>query len=169
MAKTLIRSPKLEIRTCDKRYGVFTNAPIEKNEVLEEAIVIPIPTSTIKLPSYIKEVSLMKKKIGDVATLEDYWFGFPEAGVGCLPSGFLFVCNHSSEANTGWRINKSTYIITLTAIKDIKEDEEITHDYGHAADFQMKPYVGSLQFTEEKCRDDIDVDSLMSKIKNRYN
>lgn len=168
MANALIRSSKLEIRTCDKRYGVFANAPIEKNEVLEEAIVIPIPSETVDLPSYLKEVRLMKKKIGDVATLEDYWFGFPKEGVSCLPSGFLFVCNHSSEANTHWEINKSTYIMTLTAIKDIKEDEEITHDYGSRA-LRMWPYVGSPEFAEEKRSDTMDVDSLMSKIKNRYN
>ena len=130
MSDALIRSPKLEIRTCDMRYGVFANASIEQGEVLEEAVVIPIPIKTIALPSYVKEVRLMKEKIGDIATLEDYWFNFPEEGMACLPSGFLFVCNHSSEANTSWKVNKSTYIITLTAIKDIQEDEEVTHNYG---------------------------------------
>jgi len=163
MSDVLIRSLKLEIRTCDRRYGVFANAFIEQGEVLEEAIVIPIPIKTISLPSYVKEISLMKEKIGDIATLEDYWFNFPEEGVACLPSGFLFVCNHSSEANANWKVDKSTYIITLTAAKDIQEDEEITHDYGYFAPTRN-------HFLEKKNNDNVEgVDSLMNKMKSRYN
>ena len=129
----LVRSDKIEIRTCDKRYGVFANDFIPQGMVLEEAVAIVFPDKIFKTEQYLKELNKMRKKLGNVPSIPDYWFEFPRLGVKCLPSGVLFVCNHSHKPNSRWKLDTNKHLVTLFAIQDINKDEEVTHDYGGAA------------------------------------
>ena len=156
----LIRSDKIEIRTCDKRYGVFANDFIPKATVLEEVVAIVFPDNYFKSKRYNEDVVKLRKKLGNVPTITDYWFNLPCNGVKCLPSGVLFVCNHSSTPNTYWKVDKDKFLISLIAIEDINKDEEILHDYGGAA-----PKLNHFVNEDNK----VDPDSIRLLMNKRHN
>ena len=100
-------------------YGVFTDLDIKKGELIEECVV---PYQIISLHSdvLINYRYVWAKRRGDTP------IGF------CIALGFGSIYNHSKEENIGWEINEKERIITFTAIKDIKKNEELLFDYENA-------------------------------------
>ena len=88
--------------------GVFANKDFNKNDIIEIA------------PSI--EDNNYKKSI-----LKDYVFTDKNKTV--IGFGYSSLYNHSNNFNANWKI-ADDYIL-ITAVKDIKKDEEIFTDYGN--------------------------------------
>ena len=73
-------------------------------------------------------------------SLKNYLFyvkdGEPEDGpfYSALAMGPVSFCNHSSEANCDFTLDEERADITLTARRALRQNEEITIDYGDYAD-----------------------------------
>lgn len=93
-----------------KNYGVFTNSKIKKGDLVEECICALLGNYLIYNPIY------------------DYIFNNGE--IKLLPFGFGSVYNHSYEPNIEWKITENKRFIKFYALRDINENEELTHNYG---------------------------------------
>jgi len=90
-------------------WGVFTRNEIKQGQPIEFCYYYPITT---KLPEY-----------------DIFVFGINNQK--CMLFGYGCIYNHSFKANGEWKLlNTDKHIIGLFASKDIKPNEEITHNYG---------------------------------------
>tara|TARA_Y100001963_G_C6405205_1_gene275901 strand:- start:35 stop:490 length:456 start_codon:yes stop_codon:yes gene_type:complete len=115
MAKGKLIRGNIEIRKSPiHRYGVFAKVDIKKGTIIEEA------------PSVILKGSIPEP-------LDDYAFGISiqeNTYSQILAFGYASMINHSDKPNTDKNFDKDNEILILTAIKDIKKDEEVLHNYG---------------------------------------
>ncbi len=93
--------------------GVFASENIEKGEVVEVA-----PILILEFSDFIDTKWNL---------LFEYYFWLDDFVVLALGYGSLY--NHSKDPNAKYEINQKNKIITFTALKDIKKDEEILFDY----------------------------------------
>lgn len=92
-------------------WGVFTNSPIIKNEIVETCI------SILAYPEH--------------QNYGDFLFTAPGSGGAYLPFGFGSVYNHSFNPNLMFRVISLDYrLLQFLAIRDIEAEEELTHNYG---------------------------------------
>jgi hypothetical protein len=71
--------------------------------------------------------------VGDECILHDYMFHTPYIGEEeyYIPLGLAMVYNHSTSPNAEWEIEEDDdRFIKFFALKEIKQGEEILHDYG---------------------------------------
>ena len=71
--------------------------------------------------------------IGDKCVLHDYMFYTPYEDIEeyYIPLGLAMVYNHSANPNAEWNIkDEDDRYIRFFALKEIKQGEEILHDYG---------------------------------------
>ena len=71
--------------------------------------------------------------VGEDCVLPDYMFQSPndDCEEYLIALGLGMVYNHSSDPNAEWEINEEdNRFIRFVAVKEIKENEEICHDYG---------------------------------------
>jgi len=71
--------------------------------------------------------------VGDECILHDYMFHTPyeDDEEYYIPLGFAMVYNHSASPNAEWSIEDGDdRYIRFFALKEIKQGEEIFHDYG---------------------------------------
>ncbi len=93
--------------------GVFAALDIDKGEVIEIA-----PILILQFEDFIDTKWNL---------LFEYYFWMDDYVVLALGYGSLY--NHSKNPNSKYQISKQAQIITFTAIKDIKKDEEILFNY----------------------------------------
>ncbi len=96
--------------------GVFAAVDIKKGQTIEQCPVFVLPR---------KDYPTLKQ-----TTMRDYYFMWGKTTVGvCFGFGSLY--NHSYQANATYKKLIKEQIIEFIAIKDIKQDEEITVNYNY--------------------------------------
>ena len=73
--------------------------------------------------------------VGEDCVLHNYMFQSPNDGVEeyLIPLGYAMVYNHSSNPNAEWDIDEEdNRFVRFFAVEEIKQGEEILHDYGTA-------------------------------------
>lgn len=98
-----------------KGRGVFTSEAIAAGAVIEEAPVIVIP-------------ELGGTAFAPTRTIDRYLFKFGNDWM-ALALGYGSLYNHSYEPNARYETNLDRLTIVYTALRDIKEDEEILVNY----------------------------------------
>jgi SET domain-containing protein len=96
-------------------WGVFTNLDIKKGEIIEECVIaynlIPLHSNVLLDYRYV-------------------WPSIKNYNSYCIALGFGSIYNHSNENNNiDWEINEEKRMMTFTAIKDIKINEELMFNY----------------------------------------
>lgn len=94
-------------------FGVFANKNMQKNQTIEVC-------QTILL-------SKQDRKILDKTKLYNYYFGWQ--GKAALALGYGSLYNHSYSPNAKYVKNYSANTITIIALRDIQEEEEILVNY----------------------------------------
>lgn len=97
--------------------GVFASCDIKKGEVIEVA-----PILILEFTDFIETRWNL---------LFEYYFWLDDFVVLALGYGSLY--NHSKDPNCKYEINRKEKTIALTAIKNIKKDEEIYFNYKGAS------------------------------------
>lgn len=92
-------------------YGVFAGKDIKQGETIEECY------------SLVSE-------FGDNA-LNNYYFKIKDDDSACLPLGYGAIFNHSHYPNASYRYDSVKEVMTYTAKRLIKKDEEIFISYGN--------------------------------------
>ena len=115
---TTIQIPtNLEIKYVNKKigYGIFTNKPILKNEVIEVCYCLEMYGIQSGHPTF------------------DYLFTHPTTKNQLLPFGYGSLYNHNNDSNVVWiPVREDVRFIVFIATRDIKEGEELTHNYGNS-------------------------------------
>ena len=109
----------MEVKQSDIHgYGVFATRDIERGEIIEECYYIELSTSW---------------KLVD-ETLKHFVFGSEEVGpLGMGTSavlGYGMIYNHSINNNVDYKQERDRMIYSYFASKNIRENEELTIDYG---------------------------------------
>lgn len=94
--------------------GVFAVENIKKGEIIEVCPLITVPKS---------DMSNLTESI-----LVTYFFYFGKNKL-AMVLGFGSLYNHSYEPNSKYEINEKERVITFSALRDIKKNEEITFNY----------------------------------------
>ena len=107
-------------------YGVFASANIEAGSIIEECLAIILDTTTKHNKDWV---------------ITDYMFTWPcdlddpickaHGSTFFVPSGNALIYNHSDTPNVYWIYDRQMKRIFLSALRDIKENEELTWYYGH--------------------------------------
>lgn len=121
MKAQLVIHSGIHVKNSDTHgWGVFTSSDISKGDIVEEC-VIPIDIIPLDNPALINYRFIWSsRKPG--ATIEGY----------CLALGFGSIYNHSEEdPNVDWDIDVELRILRFVAIRDIRANEELFHDYMH--------------------------------------
>ena len=107
--------------TEEKGYGVFSDKPIKKGELVETC--------------YCIKTGSPKNQASD--ELMDYVFNYPqkvnigEGAVHVLPLGFGCIYNHDDNSNVEWHDNPNIpYHFDFVAFRDINAHDEICSYYG---------------------------------------
>ena len=102
--------------------GVFTKEVIPKGDMIEVCPVVILSEGYLKL-------------LGQTE-LKDYIFSFPTLpgknipyDGSCICMGYGSLYNHSNSPNADWEADWDTKTITFYALKNIKDEEEITFNY----------------------------------------
>jgi hypothetical protein len=115
MIHEIKQTNKLYLKIIDNnlRWGVFTNSKIEKGEIVEYCHCILDNYYTSALNDYTFRVNVKSQDVYH-----------------CLGYGAIY--NHSFEPNIEWKFdyNNGFPLIKFYAIRDIKVDEELRHNYG---------------------------------------
>jgi SET domain-containing protein len=111
--KTSIKSDPLKGR------GVYAAEPIKKGELIEVCHLVIMP---------IEEVG---------ATLERFVFFFSK-NKSAMATGNGALYNHCDTPNAWVEMDDEEMIIEISALKSIKQGEEITIDYGYTAQERKK-------------------------------
>lgn len=96
----------------DMDRGMFAERDFEPGEIIEVAPVLVVPRS----------------QVGEGDVLRDYVFNFDKQNV-MVALGYASMFNHSYEPNARYKKSKAARTLTFTAIKPIKEGEEIFVNY----------------------------------------
>lgn len=109
--------PLIISKTKDRGRGVFADADIEENTLIERAPVIVMSKSD--------RLSL------DKTLLHDYIFEWdPEGQSQCaLALGYVSIYNHKSPSNAEYFMNYDTQTIEIHSTTNILKGEEITINY----------------------------------------
>ena len=103
-----------------KGRGVFAQKPFAKDEMIEHAPVIVLPTH--------------QEQFLDQTVLKDYYYAWDQA-TSAVALGFGSLYNHSYTPNARYVRKYAEAIIEFTALRPIEADEEITVNYnGDPAD-----------------------------------
>lgn len=97
-------------------WGVFAKSKIEKDEIIEECVIIDMGIGKSVSPILI-----------------DYRFNWPqftEDYIQVVATGFSMMYNHNSEANANWRSNLENKTFEFYATKNIEPGEEVFVWYG---------------------------------------
>lgn len=108
-----------------KGRGVFTNRDIRKGEIVEVAPAVP----------------MAKKHVPDDATPDGYVLDWDEDKKGkeyALGLGYIMLYNHSKKPNIEIETDLEEMTFSVTALRDIKKDEELMWDYGIDVWFRVK-------------------------------
>ena len=96
--------------------GVFANADLKKNTVIE---IAPVIVMSKKDRSFL-----------DQTLLHDYIFEWgTQQDQCCMALGYVPLYNHSYRSNCEYEMNFKKQIITVKTIKAIKAGEELTINY----------------------------------------
>jgi uncharacterized protein len=107
-------------QTPDKGRGVFAQKQFVKDEIIENAPVIVLPTQ--------------QEQFLDQTILKDYYYHWAD-GTSALALGFGSLYNHSYTPNARYVRKHAEAIMAFTALRLIEVDEEITVNYnGDPAD-----------------------------------
>lgn len=109
------------LTTPEKGNGVYASRKYKKHELIERA-----PT----LKFSVESLFVMQDYLGGRFILSDYVFCRGKAAHCAL--GWVAVYNHSDSPNAQWSIPMDHSCIEVRALRDIEEDEEITHAYVRA-------------------------------------
>lgn len=115
-------NPSLNIRPSGKRgRGVFTSKAIKKNTEIETSPVLVFDAKQRKmleatlLGRYIFEWGNIRRKV-------------------CLALGYISLYNHDYDANCKYEMDFENDTMTITTVRDIKKDEELTINYNAVPD-----------------------------------
>ena len=107
-------------------YGCFSKKEIKSGEMIEECSAILLDTTTKSNTDWV---------------ITQYMFTWPceqedpvckeNGSTFFVPTGNALLYNHSDTPNTYWIYDRSMKRIFLAALRDIKENEELTWYYGH--------------------------------------
>lgn len=110
----LFKSPKIELRRSEKHgWGVFSNAPIQQYEILEESPIIIVNPDELSNPYNLQRY---------FAALKD--------GAVSIGLGYAVLYNHSENENVAWYIDGVNLIQVYYALRDIETGEELCSNYG---------------------------------------
>jgi hypothetical protein len=102
--------------TLRKGRGVFTNAALKKNQVIEIAPVIVMTD--------------IDRKFIDQTLLHDYIFEWGrEKNLCCMALGYIPLYNHAYESNCEYEMNFNQQVISIKTIRAINADEELFINY----------------------------------------
>ena len=102
--------------TTDMGRGVFTNEAIEKGTIVEVSPVIVM--------------SGEERKLLDQTLLHDYIFEWGEKNKQCcMALGYVAVYNHSYKSNCEYEMDFDKQVITIKAMRYIKQGEELFINY----------------------------------------
>lgn len=105
----------LVVRSTETRgYGVFTTKFIQSGSIIEECVV---SEEIIRDNEVFKSIRFFGRKYNGIV-------------ISIIPHGFGCVYNHSENPNITWNHVVNIRVIIFTATRDIKENEELRHDYG---------------------------------------
>lgn len=113
-----------------KGRGVRANQPIAAGTLIESAPAVRLPPSEQAL---LDQTGVFPYYFADPAA-----YG-PQGSADCLLAfGSLTFCNHAAEPNAevAWLENAAGFWATLTALRDIAEDEEVTLFYTNIAEYK---------------------------------
>jgi uncharacterized protein len=121
-----LRNPALFIADSDLGgRGVFTSAPIRKDEAIEICPVIVMK---------VGEMSVL-----DNTTLYDYYFLWGDEQDQCVIAlGYGSLYNHFTPSNADYGMDFDGQTIEIFAIRDIAAGEEVTINY-HGDPFDASP------------------------------
>lgn len=116
MKKKLI-IPPVQIKQSNLHgYGVFATRDIQQDELIEECHTLIFEGSSHEITA---------------RELLSYVFAWREKpSASALPLGYGSIYNHSKEHNATWHVDYDCKIIRFKALRNIKEGEEITVNYG---------------------------------------
>ena len=102
--------------TANKGKGVFTQATIPADTVIEEAPVIVMPAKD--------------RKLLDQTLLHDYIFEWGEHKDKCaMALGYIPIYNHSYESNSEYFMDFEKEIMYVKTVRKIEVGEEVTINY----------------------------------------
>tara|TARA_R110001592_G_scaffold336337_1_gene621840 strand:+ start:327 stop:731 length:405 start_codon:yes stop_codon:yes gene_type:complete len=106
-------------------YGIFAKEDIQSGDLIEEC-VCPVEVIEPKYTYLDNDVY-----INNIDTLQSYRLA-PQDGkpYWIMPLGYFGIYNHSFKPNAGVNIRPESRIVQVTALNDIKKDEEIVWNYG---------------------------------------
>ncbi len=100
----------------DMGRGMFTNAPIAADTIIEIAPVIVMPTAD--------------RTLLDQTLLHDYIFEWGNDKTQCcMALGMVPIYNHSYNSNCEYFMDYSTETIMLKTVRDIAKNEEVFINY----------------------------------------
>ncbi len=94
--------------------GVHASRRIHKGELIESCPIIPLREEDT---AHIDETVLTK-----------YYFGWKDE-TNCIVLGYGSLYNHSDNPNAEYRRNFADHVLEFYALRDIREEEEITIKY----------------------------------------
>ncbi|QQG35891.1 MAG: SET domain-containing protein-lysine N-methyltransferase [Micavibrio aeruginosavorus] len=101
----------------EKGRGVFALRDFKQGEVLERAPVIPVSKRNV----------IDNGEAPDGYLLE--WEGLYEDEEYCMPLGYVMLYNHSQTPNIMMDQDFENYIMSVTALRDIRKGEELCWNY----------------------------------------
>ena len=114
-------------------YGCFAKKEIKSGEMIEECSAILLDTTTKSNKDWV---------------VTQYMFTWPcdhqdpicneHGATFFIPTGNALLYNHSDTPNSYWIYDRSMKRIFLSALRDIKENEELTWYYGHGYAKRLK-------------------------------
>jgi SET domain-containing protein len=121
--KTLVPPSKLQVKKSNTNgYGVFATQNIRKGEVVEEAPFTRTELRDKEVSPKVLQVSyFLPCKCEECKTKGEFLL---------LSSGFVTLYNHSGSKNVECDFLPKQRLVRVTAVKDIKQGEEVFHNYG---------------------------------------
>ncbi|PZP54448.1 MAG: hypothetical protein DI586_09930 [Micavibrio aeruginosavorus] len=101
----------------DKGRGVFALRNIKKGEVIEVSPVVPVAKKDIKHNGSAPDGYLLE------------WDEDTKGEEYCMPLGYIMLYNHSKKPTMHLDSDLENYVMTASALRDIKVGEELTWDY----------------------------------------
>jgi SET domain-containing protein len=100
-----------------KGRGIFTNAPIPADTIVELSPVIVMTGE--------------ERKLLDQTRLHDYIFEWQPDGADmcCMAQGYISVYNHSYTSNCEYFMNYEDHTVSIKTVWDIASGEELTINY----------------------------------------
>jgi SET domain-containing protein len=114
-------------------YGVFAKDDIQSGNLVEECVcpteVIEPKYTYLDTEAFINNIDTLQSYRLEPTDGSPYWL---------MPLGNFGVYNHSFKPNAEVRLRPLSRIVEVTAITDIKKDEEIVWNYGPKYKYNRK-------------------------------